>query len=804
MAARKTVDARIVHPVLALRDCVVFPGMMAPLFVGRPSSVRALQHVANSDRPILVISQRDPKVDDPKPEDLYRVGTLSNVVHMLKLPDGNYKVMVEGRDRADILGYTDNQEFLEAAGKVLPDVVEDEGAAAVLMRSLAEAFGRFAGANKNIPEEVVKAVEQLDDPSAMADTIAANLSVRIAERQRLLEIADVCKRMEETQTLLESEIQVTEVERKIRGRVKRQMERSQKEYYLNEQIKAIQRELGEGDGGREEMNELREKIRETKLSKEAREKADVELKKLSMMAPISAEATVLRNYLDWLLSIPWGKLSKTKSDLGRAERVLNADHYGLDKVKERIIEYIAVQRRTGTVRGPILCLVGPPGVGKTSLGKSMARATGREFIRISLGGVRDEAEIRGHRRTYVGAMPGKIIQAMRKAKTTNPLIMFDEIDKMGIDFRGDPSSAMLEVLDPEQNSTFVDHYLEVEYDLSNVLFVTTANTLDMSPPLLDRMEVLSLSGYTEEEKIEIARRHLVPKQMERHGLAKGEIGLRKDALREIIRIYTREAGVRNLERDIAKLCRKAVTSIAKDEGTRVSVTRQVLGDYLGVPPFRYGTAEKKSRVGVATGLAYTKTGGDLLSVEALRLPGRGRMKATGKLGDVMKESVDAAASYVRANAARFGVSPEAFERMDIHVHVPEGAIPKDGPSAGVAMVTAIVSVLTGIPVRRDVAMTGEVTLRGDVLEIGGLKEKLLAALRGGVRTVLIPEESSKYLLEIPDNVKEGLSILPVKSVAEVLEQALDGEFAPIEWDEAAAFRHPTKTVSESDQRRIAN
>ena len=595
------------------------------------------------------------------------------------------------------------------------------------------------------------------------------------------------------------------MERKIRGRVKKQMERSQKEYYLNEQIKAIQRELGEGDGGREELNELRSRIEKLKLTKEARKKAELELKKLSMMAPISAEATVLRNYLDWLLSIPWGKKSKTRIDLHEAERILDADHYGLEKVKERIVEYLAVQQRTGTVRGPVLCLVGPPGVGKTSLGQSVARATGREFIRIALGGVRDEAEIRGHRRTYVGAMPGKIVQAMRKAKTVNPLILFDEIDKMGIDFRGDPSSAMLEVLDPEQNSTFVDHFLEVEYDLSNVLFITTANMLSMSPPLLDRMEVLRLPGYTEEEKIEIARRHLIPKQLERHGLARREFTLRKDALREIIRTYTREAGVRNLERDIAKLCRKAVTRIAKKEEEKVVVTRSKTGDFLGVAPFRYGIAESENRIGVATGLAYTEHGGDLLAIEAVRLPGKGRMKATGKLGDVMKESVEAAASYVRANAAHFGIPPGHFGVTDIHVHVPEGATPKDGPSAGIAIVTTIVSLFTGIPIHKDVAMTGEVTLRGDVLAIGGLKEKLLAALRGGVRKVLIPRENAKYLVEVPDNVKGGLDIVPVESVHEVLDVALDGTFEPLEWDEQAAFAMMESEANQAAEgRRVAH
>ena len=785
-----TPQARPSYPVLALRDFVVFPGMMAPLFVGRAKSVAALQEVVAKNTPLVLVSQRDAQEDDPAPDDLYRFGSLVNVVHLLKLPDGTYKALVEGTSRARILSFLDNPAFLEAAIQVVEDKPANPGSARALMRGLGQSFARFAKTNKNIPQELLHSLERMEDPALFADTIASNLPVRVAERQRLLEQSDVTERLERTLALVESEIQVTQVERKIKGRIKRQMERSQKEYYLNEQMKAIQRELGDEGGGRDELVELESKIAKTRLSKEAREKAERELKKLAMMAPYSAEATVLRNYLDWLLAIPWNKSNRVKTHIPRAQRTLDSDHYGLEKVKERIIEYLAVQQRTGSVRGPVLCLVGPPGVGKTSLGRSMAKATGREFIRISLGGIRDEAEIRGHRRTYVGAMPGKVIQAMRKAKTTNPLIMFDEIDKMGVDFRGDPSSAMLEVLDPEQNGTFVDHYLEVEYDLSSVLFVTTANQLVMTPPLLDRMEVIRLAGYTEEEKVEIAQRHLFPKQLKRHGLKRGEFTLRKDALRSIIRTYTREAGVRNLERDIAKLCRKAVTKIVKSEADRITITRAALSDYLGVPLFRFGTAGHKSRVGVVTGLAYTESGGDLLSVEALRLPGRGRMRTTGKLGEVMKESIEAAASYVRANAASFGISPESFARMDIHVHVPEGAIPKDGPSAGIAMATSIISVLTGIPVRKDVAMTGEITLLGDVLPVGGLKEKLLAALRGGVKRVIIPEETSKFLEEIPDNVKEGLMILPVKSIDEVLAIALDGEFKPIAWDEAAAFAPP--------------
>ena len=801
MSESMTVDAGLVHPVLALRDYVVFPGMSAPLLVGRQKSVRALQAVSRDGSGILLLTQKDPAHDDPGPDDLYRMGTLAEISHILRLPDGSLKVVVEARARARILGYTDNQEYLEAAGEEVPSDGSDTNLE-LLARRLKRYFRRFARASKQVSDDVAENLNQITDVCTLVDTIAANLPISTGDRQELLETISIGKRIEKTLARIENELQVDAVERKIRGRVKKQMERSQKEYYLNEQIKAIQRELGEGEGGREELNELRERMEKLSLTPEARKKAELELKKLTMMAPISAEATVLRNYLDWLLSIPWGERSKKRIDLHEAERILEADHYGLEKVKERIIEYLAVQHRTGTVRGPVLCLVGPPGVGKTSLGQSVARATGREFIRIALGGVRDEAEIRGHRRTYVGAMPGKIIQAMRKAKTVNPLILFDEIDKMGVDFRGDPSSAMLEVLDPEQNGTFTDHFLEVEYDLSSVLFITTANMLSMSPPLLDRMEVLRLPGYTEEEKIEIARRHLVPKQLERHGLARGEFTLRKDALREIIRTYTREAGVRNLERDIAKLCRKSVTRIARTDSERIVVTRSRTGEFLGVPPYRYGIAETRNRVGIATGLAYTEHGGDLLSIEAVRLPGKGRMKATGKLGEVMKESVEASASYVRANSASFGIRPDVFGETDIHVHVPEGATPKDGPSAGIAIATTIVSLFTGIPIRRDVAMTGEVTLRGDVLAIGGLKEKLLAALRGGIGTVLIPGENEKYLVEVPENVKSGLDIIPVASVAEVLDIALDGKVEALARDEPVGFQvreHTVRAAAEGPQ-----
>ncbi len=661
----------------------------------------------------------------------------------------------------------------------------DPATVSALVKSVSEDFERYAKIKKNIPEEALGAVSETREPDKLADLVAGHLGVEVSQKQELLETLSVAERLEKIFGLMQGEMSVLQVEKKIKTRVKSQMERTQREYYLNEQMKAIQKELGDGEDGQNEVAELEAKIAETKLSKEARDKAEAELKKLKNMSPMSAEATVVRNYLDWMLSIPWGVKSRVKKDLTRAEKVLDDDHYGLEKVKERIVEYLAVQQRSKKLKGPIMCLVGPPGVGKTSLGKSVARATGREFIRISLGGVRDESEIRGHRRTYIGSMPGKIIQALKKAKTTNPLILLDEIDKMGQDFRGDPASAMLEVLDPEQNSTFTDHYLEVEYDLSNVMFLTTANTYNMPGPLLDRMEIIPLAGYTEDEKTEIAKQHLIAKQIKNHGLRKGEFQLTDAALLEIIRTYTREAGVRNLEREIAKLSRKAVTKLIKKEVETVVITPENLEEYLGVKRHRYGLAEAEDQIGVVTGLAWTSVGGELLSIEALRLPGKGRMKTTGKLGDVMKESIDAAASFVRSIAPQIGVKPPRFDRMDIHVHVPEGATPKDGPSAGVAMVTSIVSVLTQIPVRKDIAMTGEVTLRGNVLPIGGLKEKLLAALRGGIKTVLIPAENEKDLAEIPDNVKDGLTIIPVENVRQVMKHALVRVPEPVEWDEEA-------------------
>ena len=773
------------YPVLPLRDIVVFPHMIVALFVGREKSVRALEEVMADDKQILLSSQVDPSVDDPDTDGIYKAGVLANVLQMLKLPDGTVKVLVEGQARVRITEFLENDQFFEASAEYLTEMPGDLATTEALLRSVANEFERYAKVKKNIPEEALAAVAETTEPAKLADLVAGHLGIEVEQKQDLLETLSVSERLEKVYGLMQGEMSVLQVEKKIKTRVKSQMERTQREYYLNEQMKAIQKELGDGEDGQNELAELEEKIAETKLSKEAREKCDAELKKLRNMSPMSAEATVVRNYLDWILSIPWGKKSRVKKDLNRAQSILDDDHYGLEKVKERIVEYLAVQQRSQKLKGPILCLVGPPGVGKTSLGKSVARATGREFIRISLGGVRDESEIRGHRRTYIGSMPGKIIQALKKAKTTNPLILLDEIDKMGQDFRGDPASAMLEVLDPEQNNTFVDHYLEVEYDLSNVMFLTTSNSYNMPGPLLDRMEIIPLAGYTEDEKREIAKQHLIPKQIKNHGLKAKEFKLTDEALTEIIRRYTREAGVRNLEREIAKVARKTLTKIIKKEVESVEVSPENIGDFLGVKKYRYGLAEQEDQIGVVTGLAWTSVGGDLLHIEALRLPGKGRMKTTGKLGDVMKESIDAASSFVRSIAPSIGVKPPMFDRMDIHVHVPDGATPKDGPSAGLAMVTSIVSVLTGIPVKKDIAMTGEVSLRGNAMPIGGLKEKLLAALRGGIKTVLIPEENEKDLAEIPDNVKDGLKIIPVSHVSEVLKEALIRQPEPIEWDEAA-------------------
>ena len=786
------------YPVLPLRDIVVFPHMIVPLFVGREKSVRALEEVMADDKQILLSSQIDPSIDDPASDGIYQTGVLANVLQLLKLPDGTVKVLVEGQARVRITEYLKNDRFFEARAEYLAETAGDPATIEALLRTVTAEFERYAKIKKNIPEEALVAVSETTDPAKLADLVSGHLGIDVGQKQELLETLSVSERLEKVYGLMQGEMSVLQVEKKIKTRVKSQMERTQREYYLNEQMKAIQKELGDGEDGGNEVTELEERIKATKLSKEARDKAEAELKKLKNMSPMSAEATVVRNYLDWMLGLPWGIKSRVKKDLHKAQTILDDDHYGLEKVKERIVEYLAVQQRSQKLKGPIMCLVGPPGVGKTSLGKSVARATGREFIRISLGGVRDESEIRGHRRTYIGSMPGKIIQALKKAKTTNPLILLDEIDKMGQDFRGDPASAMLEVLDPEQNATFVDHYLEVEYDLSDVMFLTTANSYNMPGPLLDRMEIISLAGYTEDEKREIARHHLIAKKIKDHGLRKGEFEITDGALNEMIRRYTREAGVRNLEREIAKLARKAVTMIVKKEATKVVITEENLDQFLGVKKFRYGLAEAEDQIGVVTGLAWTSVGGDLLQIEALRLPGKGRMKTTGKLGDVMKESIDAASSYVRSISPKIGVKPTKFDKIDIHVHVPDGATPKDGPSAGLAMVTSIVSVLTQIPVRKDIAMTGEVSLRGNAMPIGGLKEKLLAALRGGIKTVLIPAENEKDLAEIPDNVKEGLDIIPVSHVSEVLKLALVRAPEPIEWDEEAEEAAAAAAVAKAE------
>ena len=776
-----------IFPVLPLRDIVVFPHMIVPLFVGREKSVRALEEVTNGDGRILLAAQHDAGVDDPGADDIYPVGTVGSILQLLKLPDGTVKVLVEGGERARITNFLDKTDYVEAEAELLGDGGEESTPELkALTRTVVSQFESYVKLNKKIPSEVLVSVNQIEEPSKLADTIAAHLALKIPEKQELLEAIGAKDRLGRVLALMEGEIDVLEVEKRIRGRVKRQMERTQREYYLNEQMKAIQRELGDGEGGKDEITELEERLNKLKLSKDVKEKVQGEVKKLRNMSPMSAEATVVRNYLDWMVSIPWKKPSRVKRDLVGAETVLHEDHYGLEKVKERILEYLAVQTRMRKVKGPILCLVGPPGVGKTSLGRSIARATGRNFVRMSLGGVRDEAEIRGHRRTYIGSMPGKIIQGMKKAKSSNPLFLLDEIDKLGADWRGDPSSALLEVLDPEQNSTFADHYLEVDYDLSDVMFVTTANSLNMPQPLLDRMEVIRIPGYTEDEKVEIAKRHLMSKQLKNHGLRDGEWSITDDALLDLVRYYTREAGVRNLEREIANLTRKAVREIVGGEKKTIKVTKHNLDKYAGIKKYRYGKAELEDQVGVVTGLAWTEVGGELLTIEAVVMPGKGNVAHTGKLGDVMQESVQAARSFLRSRLLRYGVRPADFVKRDIHVHVPEGATPKDGPSAGVAMCTSIISALTGIPIRADVAMTGEITLRGRVLPIGGLKEKLLAALRGGIKTVIIPKDNEKDLADIPDNVTKALEIIPAETVDQVLELALTRFPIPIEWTEKEA------------------
>jgi ATP-dependent Lon protease len=770
-------------PVLPLRDIVVFPHMIVPLFVGREKSVRALEAVMKEDKQILLVAQKNAAQDDPGADDLYTVGTVSTVLQLLKLPDGTVKVLVEGGRRAKIAAFKETANYFEAFAEVVEETTTEAREAEALARTVVSQFEQYIKLNKKIAPEVLVSINQIEEPAKLADTVASHLGLKIPEKQELLETPSVTARLERVFAHMEGEIGVLQVEKRIRNRVKRQMEKTQREYYLNEQLKAIQKELGEGEDGKDEAAELEARIKATKLSKEAREKAMQELKKLRTMSPMSAEATVVRNYLDWMLSIPWKKRSKVRNDVIAAEAVLDADHYGLEKVKERIIEYLAVQSRSPKIRGPILCLVGPPGVGKTSLGKSIAKATGRNFVRMSLGGVRDEAEVRGHRRTYIGSMPGKVIQGMKKAKTSNPLFLLDEIDKLGADWRGDPSSALLEVLDPEQNSTFADHYLEVDYDLSDVMFVTTANSLRMPQPLLDRMEIIRIPGYTEDEKIEIAKRHLIKKVSEANGLKPGEWSVSEEGIRDLVRYYTREAGVRNLEREIAGLARKAVKEIVSKKAKKVSITARNLDKFAGVRKFRYGEAEAEDMVGVVTGLAWTEVGGEILTIEAVMVPGKGTVKTTGKLGDVMQESVSAAMSYVRSRSTTFGLKPTMFEKRDIHVHVPEGATPKDGPSAGIAMATSIVSVLTGIPVRRDIAMTGEITLRGRVLPIGGLKEKLLAALRAGIKTVFIPKDNEKDIAEIPDNVKKNLELIVVSHVDEVIGRALVKKPEPITWEE---------------------
>jgi ATP-dependent Lon protease len=783
-------------PILPLRDIVVFPHQPVPLFVGREKSVRALEEAMRGEgKQILLATQKDKDDDDPSPGAIYDVGVVATILQLLKLPDGTVKVLVEGRARAGITRFTDQEGFYEAEiAHVQEDGVGSPEAEA-LSRAVIEQFENYVKLNKKVPPEALAAIPQIENPSELADRIAGHLSVKIAEKQQLLEIFNVVKRLEKVYALMEGEISVMQTEKKIRNRVKRQMEKTQREYYLNEQMKAIQRELGEQDDHRDELIELEKRIKKTKLSKEARAKAESELKKLRNMSPMSAESTVVRNYLDWLLSIPWGKAKHKPIDLAKAEAILDEDHYGLEKVKERILEYLAVQSRVGTLKGPILCLVGPPGVGKTSLGRSIAKATGREFVRVSLGGVRDEAEIRGHRRTYIGSMPGKVIQSMKKAKTTNAFFLLDEIDKMGADWRGDPSSALLEVLDPAQNSTFADHYLEVDYDLSPVMFVTTANSLNMSQPLLDRMEIIRIPGYTEDEKVEIAKRHILPKLTKDHGLKPEEFVVPDETIHALIRYYTREAGVRSLERELGNLARKTVRDLAKEGVLSITVDAERLEKYAGVRKFRYGETDKEDAVGVVTGLAVMgDIGGDILTIEAVKMPGKGRMATTGSLKDVMKESIAAANSYVRSRATRFGIEPPIFERTDVHIHVPDGATPKDGPSAGAAMATAIVSVLTGIPIRADIAMTGEVTLRGRVTAIGGLKEKLLAALRSGVKTVLIPEENEKDLADVPENVKSALEIIPVSNMDQVLSHALTRQPTPIEWTEP----EPVAVADEAD------
>ena len=781
-----------VYPLLPLRDIVIFPHMIVPLFVGREKSVKALDMAMNDDRQIILLTQKDPTIDNPTAEEMFSVGTMGSIVQLLRLPDGTVKALVEGVKRVKIKNFTDADSCFQAQAEEIEDKINEKDDITAFMRSLMAQFEEYVRLNKKIPPEILLSIGQIEDPSKLTDVIASHLSLKLANRQNLLETQNVFTRLELLFGYIESEMGVLQVEKKIRRRVKKQMEKSQRDYYLNEQMKAIQKELGDEDGSAE-LDELEAKIKKTKMSAEAKNKAKSELNKLRHMSPMSSEATVIRNYLDWLLDLPWGKKTPIQTDLKKAEEILDEDHYGLEKVKERILEYLAVQKKTKSVNGPILCLVGPPGVGKTSLGESIARATGRKFVRASLGGMRDEAEIRGHRRTYVGSMPGKIIQSIKKVKTGNPLFLLDEIDKLGADWRGDPSSALLEVLDPAQNSTFSDHYLEVDYDLSDVMFITTANSLKMPRPLLDRMEIIRIAGYTEDEKIEIAKRHLIKKQRKAAGLTEKEWTISDEALRSLVRLYTRESGVRNLDRALAGLARKATKELMTTKKKAVNVTERNLKKYAGIPVYTYGIAEKQDQVGVTTGLAWTEVGGEILSIEAVMMHGHGRINQTGQLGDVMKESIAAARTFVRSHALSFGIRPDLFDKKDIHIHVPEGATPKDGPSAGIAMCTSLVSAMTGIPVSKDIAMTGEITLLGKVLPIGGLKEKLLAALRAGIKTVLIPKDNKKDLEEIPENVKEELTIIPVTSAEEVLEHALTRPLIPIEWNEDECEKNKNKS-----------
>ena len=786
-------------PVLPLRDIVIFPHIVVPLFVGRDKSVKALESVMKGDKKIMLITQKSASVDDPKKNDLFDFGTVANVLQLLKLPDGTVKVLVEGLNRASINVFFENEDFLQAdVDQIIETIDSSDKQLRAMSKSTTVEFDKYVNLNKKIPPEVLGTINEIDELGKLSDTIASHLSIKLSDKQQILESVDLYERFEKILSFIQSELDVLQVEKKIRGRVKNQMEKTQREYYLNEQMKAIQKELGENEDGKDDVSEYEEKIEKMKLTKEAKEKCYAEIKKIRSMSPMSAESSVIRNYLDWILSIPWGKKTKVKKDINFAKQVLDEDHYGLEKVKERILEYLAVQQRIKKMKGPILCLVGAPGVGKTSLGKSIARSTGRKFVRMSLGGVRDEAEIRGHRRTYIGSMPGKVLQMMKKAGSSNPLFLLDEIDKLGADYRGDPSSALLEVLDPEQNNTFNDHYLEVDYDLSDTMFLTTANTLRMPPALLDRMEIIRIAGYTEDEKVQIAKQHLIPEIMKKHGLKDGELIIEDNAVTSLIKYYTREAGVRSLEREIANLARKAIKKIVAGEIKNLTINDENVNEYAGVKKYKYGEIDADDQVGIVTGLAWTEVGGDILPIEAVIMPGKGIMTITGKLGDVMKESIQAAKSYVRSRCIDFGIKPTIFPIRDIHIHVPEGAIPKDGPSAGLAMVTSIVSVLTGIPVRKDIAMTGEVTLRGKALGIGGLKEKLLAALRAGTKTVIIPKENEKDLEDIPDNVKEGLELIFVDNVDDVLKIALTKPLIPIEWDESESVSTSSE-ISDDDQ-----